>query len=404
MQICIYICVLKIRIMINNITGSPVEGKDFFGREKELEFVWRHIQKGNSVILAAPRRVGKSSLAKKVLSEANKNGWNILEINLEEVKSEEDFVKKFIEELTNRDWWSRIMTKSGSKITEILESIKLSIGYEGATATLEWKSSKSDVYENLKKLVDHEKETLIMVDELTVLLSSFIENDPIEGKKNVEFFLNWLRSFRQVSGTKIRWIFCSSIGIDNFTSQHNLSYTFNDVDPYPIGAFKREKAKELLLELAESDKIILSDEVIDYKLDKLGWLLPYFIQILFFKFYHLVQVEDREIAIETVDEAYNLLISEKHLNTWDERLNEYNQLEVYARELLKRLSNNKSGESRSVLFSFLNTKIKNQEKTDSILSKLLYMLQNDGYLIEEELKYTFRSPLLRDFWFKRFSK
>jgi hypothetical protein len=390
--------------MLNNITGSPVEGKDFFGREKELEFVWKHIQKGNSTILAAPRRVGKSSLAKKVLSEANENGWNILEINLEEVKSEEDFVKKFIEELTNRDWWSRIMKKSGGKISEILESIKPSIEYEGARATLEWKSSKSDVYENLKKLVDHEKETLIMVDELTVLLSSFIENDPIEGKKNVEFFLNWLRSFRQVSGTKIRWIFCSSVGIDNFTSQHNLSYTFNDVDPYPIGAFKREKAKELLLELAKSDKIILSEEVIEYKLDKLGWLLPYFIQILFFKFYHLVQVEDREIAIETVDEAYNLLISEKHLNTWEERLNEYNQLEVYARELLKRLSDNKDGESRSVLFSFLNTKIKNQEKTDSILSKLLYMLQNDGYLIEDELKYTFRSPLLRDFWFNRFSK
>lgn len=260
------------------------------------------------------------------------------------------------------------------------------------------------MYENLKKLVDHEKETLIMVDELTVLLSSFIENDPIDGKKNVEFFLNWLRSFRQVSGTKIRWIFCSSVGIDNFTSQYNLSYTFNDVDPYPIGAFKRDKAKELLLELAKSDKIILSDEVIEYKLDKLGWLLPYFIQILFFKFYHLVQVEDREIAIETVDEAYNLLISEKHLNTWEERLKEYNVLEGYARELLKRLSNNKVGESRSTLFSYLNTKIKNQEKTDLILSKLLYMLQNDGYLIEEELKYTFRSPLLRDFWFNRFSK
>jgi hypothetical protein len=390
--------------MINNITGSPVEGEDFFGREKELEFIWKHIQKGNSTILAAPRRVGKSSLAKKVLSEASEKGWNILEINLEEVKSEEGFVKKFIEELTNKDWWSRVVRKSGSKISEILESIKPSIEYEGATATLEWKSSKSDVYENLKKLVDHEKETLIMVDELTVLLSSFIENDPIEGKKNVEFFLNWLRSFRQVSGTKIRWIFCSSVGIDNFTSQHNLSYTFNDVDPYPIGAFKREKAKELLLELAKSDKMIVSEEVIEYILDKLGWLLPYFIQILFFEFYHLVQVEDREITIETVDETYNLLISEKHLNTWEERLQQYNELENYARALLKRLSNNKVGESRSVLVSFLNTKINDPEKTDSILSKLLYMLQNDGYLIEEELKYTFRSLLLRDFWCNRFSK
>ena len=120
---------------VNNITGSPVEGKDFFGREKELEFVWKHIQKGNSIILAAPRRVGKSSLAKKVLSEASENGWNILEINLEEVKSEEDFVKKFIEELTNKDWWSRVVRKSESKISEILESIKPSIEYEGATAT-----------------------------------------------------------------------------------------------------------------------------------------------------------------------------------------------------------------------------------------------------------------------------
>ncbi|WP_309640941.1 AAA-like domain-containing protein [Flavobacterium sp.] len=390
--------------MINNITGSPVEGNDFFGREKELEFVWRHIKKGNSIILSAPRRVGKSSLAKRVLKEAKENGWDTLEINLEEVKSEEGFVKKFVEQLTSQSWWTKVVNTSANKIEKILESIKTSIEYEGAKATLEWRSSKSDVYENLKKLLNHEKETLIMVDELTVVLSSFIDNDPEEGKKNAEFFLNWLRSFRQVSGTKIRWIFCSSIGIDNFTNQHNLSYTFNDVDPYPIGAFKREKAKELLLELARSEGIILSEEVIEYKLNKLGWLLPYFIQILFFKFYHLVQVEDREITTKTVDEAYTLLISEKHLNTWEERLNEYNVLEIYARLLLKRLSINKQGESRGMLFTVLNAKINDEEKTESILSKLLYMLQNDGYLIEEELKYAFRSPLLRDFWYNRFSK
>ncbi len=390
--------------MINNVTGSPVEGDDFFGRENDLEFVWQHIQKGNSIILSAPRRVGKSSLAKRVLKEAKRNGWNTLEINLEEIKTEERFVKEFIDQLINQDWWKKILTKSGNKIEQILNNVNTSVEYEGAKATLEWKSNKSDIYENLKKLVDHEKETLIMVDELTVLLSSFIENDPIDGKKNIEFFLNWLRSFRQVTGTKIRWIFCSSVGIDNFTNQYNLSYTFNDVTSYPVGAFKREKAKELLLELAKSDKIILSDEVINYMLDKLGWLLPYFIQILFFKFYHLVQVEDKEISIETADEAYNLLLSEKHLNTWEERLNEYIVLEVYARQLLKNLSLNKEGESRSNLLSFLNTKINDDEKAEEILNKLLYMLQNDGYLIEEESKYTFRSPLLRDFWYNRFSK
>ena len=155
--------------MINNITGSPVEGENFFGREKELEYAWRHIKKGNSIILSAPRRVGKSSLAKKALALAKEEHWNTLEINLEEIKTEEDFVKVFLEKLTDQGWWSKFKDESGKKIGQILESIKPSIEYAEVKATLEWKSNKKDVYEKLKMLLDHEKETLIMVDELTVL-------------------------------------------------------------------------------------------------------------------------------------------------------------------------------------------------------------------------------------------
>jgi hypothetical protein len=390
--------------MIDNITGSPVEGNNFFGREKELEYIWKHIQKGNSIILSAPRRVGKSSLAKKVIQQAKDAGWNSMEINLEEIKSEEGFLKVFIKELQKQDWWEKTKGKSSVLIETLLSGFKLSGEAFGVKGSFEYQKGKEDSYDNLKKLLNHAEDTLIMVDEVTVLLNSFMESDPINGKRNAEFFLNWLRSFRQISGTKIRWIFCSSIGIDNFTSQHQLSHTFNDVDPYPIGAFKREKAKQMLEELAQSDDIVLSEDIIEYKLNKLGWLLPYFIQILFFKFYHLIQVEEREINIKTVDEAYDLLLSEKHLNTWEERLKEYKELEDYARKLLKRLSSIKEGEGRGVLLSFLNSIVNDQEKADSILSQLLYMLKNDGYIIEEESKYSFRSPLLRDFWYNRFSK
>jgi len=390
--------------MINNITGSPVEGDNFFGREKDLEYIWKHIQKGNSVILSAPRRVGKSSLAKKVIQRAKEAGWNSLEINLEEIKSEEGFLRVFIKELQNQDWWEKTKGKSSEIIENLLSAFKLSGEAFGVKGSFEYQKGKEDSYDNLKKLLNHGENTLIMVDEVTVLLNSFIESDPINGKRNAEFFLNWLRSFRQISGTKIRWIFCSSVGIDNFTSQYQLSHTFNDIDPYPIGAFKRDKAKQLLEELAKSDNMVLPDEIIEYKINKLGWLLPYFIQILFFKFYHLVEVEEREIKIETVDEAYTLLLNEKHLNTWEERLKEYKELEDYARKLLKRLSNIPEGESRSILLSFLNSIVTDQQKAEEILSQLIYMLKNDGYLIEEDAKYSFRSPLLRDFWYNRFSK
>jgi hypothetical protein len=52
----------------------------------------------------------------------------------------------------------------------------------------------------------------------------------------------------------------------------------------------------------------------------------------------------------------------------------------------------------------LSAKKSEKEKTEVMLSKLLEMLQKDGYLTEHDGIYIFRSPLLRDFWHARFIK
>ena len=74
MQICIftklYLTLPENQQTMKNKAGPPVEGDDFFGREKELAYAWRKLQSGNSLLLAAPRRVGKTSFAKKLLSLA----------------------------------------------------------------------------------------------------------------------------------------------------------------------------------------------------------------------------------------------------------------------------------------------------------------------------------------------
>ena len=75
-----------------------------------------------------------------------------------------------------------------------------------------------------------------------------------------------------------------------------------------------------------------------------------------------------------------------------------------ARRILK-LCTLPDGRSREDLLANLFVKkINNIDHTEAILAKLLDMLQNDGYLMELEGKYTFRSPLLRDFWHNRFIK
>ncbi len=388
---------------MNNITGPPVEGDDFFNREKELDYGWKHIQKGNSLILTSPRRVGKTSFAKKLLSIAEAEKWNVLEINLEEITSEEAFVRLFVEKLESQNWWTILKKGSAEKIEMLLSSIKTSFEYEGVKGSIEWQKEKESVYDKLKQLLDHTENTLIMIDEVTILLNSYLK-DGEEGMKNVVYFLNWLRSFRQVSKTKIRWIFCSSIGLENFANFHNLSYTLNDVTPYPLGAFNKETSTRFLEKLASGGTLELPTEIKEKMISKLGWLLPYFIQILFYKVNYLVEVNQMDLSEETIDKAYELLIDENYLNTWDERLTDYRTDEEYARLLLKRLCKNQKGESRSLLIAGLHSKLPDSDKAEQLTAKLLKMLINDGYLIEDSGKYLFRSPLLRDFWFNRFVK
>jgi hypothetical protein len=60
-----------------NITiGPPVSGDEFFDREETIETLWDALE-AHSVLLAAPRRVGKSSLMLKLLREP-KPGFNVL--------------------------------------------------------------------------------------------------------------------------------------------------------------------------------------------------------------------------------------------------------------------------------------------------------------------------------------
>jgi uncharacterized protein len=390
---------------MKNITGSPVEGENFFGREKELAFAWQHIQQGNSLKLPAPRRVGKSSFAKELLNYAKKEGWRTLEINLEQIKTERDFVKILIDKLEEQNWWEKAKNKTGKATERILSSFKPAFETDGIKVSLEYQKIEHDIYEHLKALFDHEEATLIMVDELTILLNSFLENDAQNGKRDVEFFLNWLRSFRQISGTKIRWIFCSSIGIENFTNQHGLSHTLNDVTSFKIDEFPREKAFEFVRELGASQNLKINEALNDYILNKIAWYLPYFIQELIFKISILVSIYDKTLSEETIDEAYSNLINESHLNTWDERLKEYKELDPYFRLILNSVSKVTEGENRQVLKTQLYAKINDEEKTNLILSQVLTYLKNDGYLIVNSYeKYVFRSPLLRDFWNNRFNK
>jgi hypothetical protein len=377
---------------MKNIVGTIVEKENFFGRTEEINRAWELLNDGNSLILAAPRRVGKSSFAKKMLEKANEENWKCVDITVEGIRSERDFFDVFSSQIADKEWYEKLR----NSISEFDISVK-SIG-------VRWKNKISQIYLDIERKLDHKKDTLIFIDELTIFLDNLRKDK--NNLDDVEIFLEWLRRQRSVQGSKIRWIFCSSTGIKHFTNKYKLSKYINTLADFKLDELKGDEPKLFIKALAESANIVFSDDVIDRMLDKLNWNLPYFIQLLFKEIIDLHKIEGKEISIETMEKAYNQLVNSEYFNTWDERLSDFPDEEEYGRLLLKELSKSKNGTNRNILQSLLFGKTKDVDKADEILTQLLSRLQDDGYIMfnDQNKKYLFRSPLLKDFWHKKFVK
>lgn len=383
---------------ISNKIGPPVEGEDFFGREKEIRQANRLLDTNHSLLLSAPRRIGKSSLAKRLIEEKKKQGWRCVYIDLEETTTEEGFLRLVIEAFKDNGIWKQFTEEVSKGLSYLLDRIeKVSVG--PVDFNVGKNEEQEDLYKTLKELIRHEDDTFIVVDELTLFLG--ILNRSENGKDKVAFILNWLRSLRQVSGTHLRWLFCGSVGLRNFTSALNLGYTINDLTEFSLDELTRDEAIGLLTGLCHSEDMSMKEELVNYTLDKLHWNIPYFIQVIFSK---LAEEYEGEITQNNIDIAYGKLCSENYLSTWSERLSEYREYEWPARQILKALSTQPSGMERDSLLDILmaGQDVSMKENVDYFLSKVLEMLENDGYVIKKNSIRAFRSPLLRDYWFGKF--
>lgn len=384
---------------ISNKIGPPVEGEDFFGREKEIRKANKLLDSNHSLLLSAPRRIGKSSLAKRLIGEKQQQGWKCVYIDLEETTTEEGFLRLVIESFKKNGIWKQLTEGMSKGVATLLDRIeKVTIGGV-VDFDIGKREEQEDLYKNLKELIKHDEDTFIVVDELTLFLG--ILNKSENGAEKVAFILNWLRSLRQVSKTNVRWLFCGSVGLRNFTSAMNLGYTINDLMEFGLGELSREEAEGLLSGLCKSEDMEMGEELINYTLDKLHWNIPYFIQVIFSK---LAEEYEDEVTKESIDIAYNKLCSENYLSTWSERLSEYREFEVPARQILKSLSTQPAGMERDAMLNILMTgqDASKVEEIDYLLSKVLEMLENDGYILKMDSIRAFRSPLLRDYWFNKF--
>lgn len=383
---------------ISNKVGPPVTGDDFYGRVNELARAHQYLDSNLSLVLSAPRRIGKSSFAKRLIEDKKSVGWNCVYIDLEGVRTQDEFLQILINKFDKSGIWTEAINMAGGIVNRILGGLK---GIGPVKFDFSKPETTANLYTSLSEAIDHTKNTLIVIDELTLFLSILDRNT--DNHRESEFFLNWFRSLRQVSDSKIRWIFCGSVGLHNFTRMRNLSMTINDLLSFDFDALSPQEANGLVRALADSEQIPMSDDIIAFLLDQLEWHIPYFIQLIFTNIKNMPDTRI-EVTTDMIISSIDRLVHTNELSTWSERLSEYNGQENGARLVLKRLSQADKGLTRDQLLAiYTQSTDKNLLEADNDLSLILNMLEHDGYIIRSEGgTRRFRSPLLKKWWYYKF--
>ena len=397
---------------MRNITGNPVSGTDFHGRTSELKQLRRTLENGNHVLILAPRRVGKSSVIAETERLLTLDGWKIISMDVQHAEDEAGFLQLMYEAIDESP--VELEKTTGEKIRGGIQAFRsalrgLKAGAVGVQLDVSenestWEEAANPLRAQIKRLAKTKDRILFAMDELPIFLSRLLQRP--EGNQRVQRVLNWLRSVRQACGSDLPWVLCGSIGLDTFVQNHGLEGSINDLTEMTVGAFSPTDATELLNRLAKVEPELgtLPAEVIDDILNRVGWLLPYYLQLMF---HSLVSIAEQNRSgefpsVTDVATAYTAATRTKNLGHWSSRLNDLLTADEKRRVhlILNEVAKAPNGCPRDNLHGVL---LRAAPQTDpetlhSSLRSLLKLLADDGYVIEDNGCVRFRSFLLRDYW------
>lgn len=97
------------------VYGMSVRGDNFTDRIEETKRIKLDFENGINVILISPRRMGKTSLIKKVISEMDSPEIKVVYMDIYDCRSEYDFYNRFAETM---------MKSTGNQLEQVMENIK----------------------------------------------------------------------------------------------------------------------------------------------------------------------------------------------------------------------------------------------------------------------------------------
>jgi Ca2+-binding EF-hand superfamily protein len=370
-------------------------------RPDERQELKRLFEAGVSAQMLAARRVGKTWLMKSVAADLLSEGWTCIHIDLEGMRTEEEFWRSLCREIeAKQELHTRVFSHFFQRFKQLKEGSASTASLTQIVTQLDPKLFSQTLVESLNS---EGKKTLICVDEISLFVSERAEQD----SAGTRALLYHLRSLRQ-SYPNVVWLLTGSIGLDVVTRRLGLQGALLDLQVFPLEPFTQDAAHSYIEELGRQKRLIsplqFEEDAFQHLVQELGWLSPYYL-------YHVsglirpsgatLQNGQRTVTKPDVEKAFSEILKpayRPYYAAWEEHLDKNFPREQTERlrAILEVCCQSSEGEIEATFLARLSEQFPQTSRREWI--DLLTSLANDGFLAKVGTRWAFRSGLLRRYW------
>jgi hypothetical protein len=398
--------------MVRNIVGAPARGTDFFGRDQFVSLVWHELQK-ESILLAAPRRFGKTSVMYRLIDEPQ-NNFQIVHADLEHLSDPTDLMLELVVKLTKHSKLGRMLDGISFVSKEIWNGLRDTVDeVELFDVKVKLREQMRPHWEEIgrqvfRRVSQAEYPLLFILDEFPMMIDRMarLQNKREEARA----LLHWLRALRQSPELgNVRFLIAGSIGIESVLNGLGEIKTINDFRTLKLEPFSSTIASDFLQALAETDQMPLPEECRQKMLEMIGIFVPYFLQILYSKVHETYWLTGTAITAEEIGHIYHEKVLGVDCKTYFDhyygRLRDYYlpQEEKAVKRLLREMAR-KGTLPRNISYEIFRETTGDGFGQDEF-NITLTNLENDFYIRynAETRQYEFACKLLRDWWLRHYA-
>jgi hypothetical protein len=399
--------------MPTNRVGPPVRGEDCYGREAFVALIWEKL-KGGHVLLAAPRRFGKTSVMYRLIDQPVGN-YTLIHADLEALIEPADLITELVVKLARdtllgkvvnglsyfpRTFWSRF-TRTFEEVELFEVKVKLKLREQ---LRPRWQESGEELF---KRITDASNPIVFILDEFPMMIDRMARSET--HREEARTMLRWLRKLRQAPDThNVRFMIAGSIGIGHVLNELGEISAINDFEQIRLDPFPSRVATAFLEALATTHQVPLSQPSRRKILGLIGAPVPYFIQVMFSEVMKVHAQDGEAITPKKVEQIYRDKVLGVDCKTYFDhyygRLRDYYQPheEKAIKRLLRELATVGSL-TRDACYQFYRETLGERANPEEF-NHLMTDLENDFYLHfdADEHQYKFACKLLRDWWLRHY--